>query len=445
MITFNNALEEARRIILSWSGLNLLGSVTIIRDVFGKLAFLLENTTYPDYAKRTELENILTRNLQGYYSGNIYWEEAPDKKYKKPIVDMMREGRAEWCEIQNIKFYLSERPIAKKAWVLKKADFGSDAVWPYEEALQKEKPRVITFYSFKGGMGRTTTLASAALQLARKGKNVMMVDTDIEAPGLATLFFDEDAIRNGVLDYLLEHPLSGADISDYVLDVTEPTLLAEGDGNLYVLPAGKVDKNYLQKLARIDYQDHREDALRDALCGMLEAIRNRYPVDYILIDARAGFHDMGGIAVAQLPHGAALFGNDSRQSWDGMTRVIHTVAACHTDNIPILIADCMCENTTSASFVTAKEHFIQKAYTVCSENYYAEEQPIPGIDAEGVAHSPVFLPYDASLRQEIVLYSTEGAQGDERVRAFAERLRGEAYKSVVDRMEAWFGEGDMIS
>ena len=32
----------------------------------------------------------------------------------------------------------------------------------------------------------------------------MMIDTDIEAPGLATLFFDEDAIEVGVLDYLLE-------------------------------------------------------------------------------------------------------------------------------------------------------------------------------------------------------------------------------------------------
>ena len=47
-----------------------------------------------------------------------------------------------------------------------------------------------------------------ALQLAKKGKSVMMVDTDIEAPGLATLFFDEEAIKNGVLDYLLEHSLT---------------------------------------------------------------------------------------------------------------------------------------------------------------------------------------------------------------------------------------------
>ena len=72
-------------------------------------------------------------------------------------------------------------------------------------------------------MGRTTTLASVALQLARKGKNVIMVDTDIEAPGLATLFLDEELIENGVLDYLLEYTVDKeTDISNYVIDVAEP-------------------------------------------------------------------------------------------------------------------------------------------------------------------------------------------------------------------------------
>lgn len=444
MITFNNVLETARRIILNWSEINLLNSVTIVRDVFGKLAFLFENTVYPDEIKHADLENLLIQGLQGYYSGKIYWENAPKRvnKYQSPILDMMRQERVEWLRCQDIIFYLSERPIAKKAWVSKRINL--DAVWPYGEAFQGNKPKVVTFYSFKGGMGRTTALASVALQLVRKGKSVMMVDMDIEAPGLATLFFSEDIIQNGVLDYLLEHPLSGSNISGYVLDVTEPALLGEEDGSLYVLPAGKVDGNYLQKLARIDYQDHREGALREALCNMLEEIKDYYQVDYILIDARAGFHDMGGIAVAQIPHGAVLFGNDSRQSWDGMTQVIHTIADCHMDNIPILIVDCMCENSTSSSFVREREHFIQKAYTVCAENYYAEGEVLPGIDAMDVAHSPAFLPYDASLRQDIVLYSTDSAEGDARVRAFSERLSAESYKSVMDRIEAWFGEGDII-
>ena len=136
-------------------------------------------------------------------------------------------------------FYLSERSIAKKAWVCQARQ---ETIWPYEDTLEGTKPKVVTFYSFKGGMGRTTTLASVALQLARKGKNVIMVDTDIEAPGLATLFLDEELIENGVLDYLLEYTVDKeTDISNYVIDVAEPGLLREEDGKIYVLPAGKVD------------------------------------------------------------------------------------------------------------------------------------------------------------------------------------------------------------
>lgn len=62
--------------------------------------------------------------------------------------------------------------------------------------------------------------------------------------------------------------------------------------------------------------------MRKSLEDLLKDIRDHYRVDYILIDARAGFHDMGGITVTQLPHGVVLFGNDSRQSWDGITQVI---------------------------------------------------------------------------------------------------------------------------
>lgn len=257
--------------------------------------------------------------------------------------------------------------------------------------------------------------------------------------------FAEESIKNGVLDYLLEHSLSDeADIMNYVLDVTEPKLLSEGDGSLYLIPAGKVDESYLQKLARIDYQDHREGALRTAMCNMLNAVCDSYDVDYILIDARAGFHDMGGIAVAQLPHGAVLFGNNSRQSWDGLTLVIRTISESHTDNIPILIADCMCDNKTSPFYLRERESFLQKAFDVCAENYYLEGEPLPGKEADNVAHAPVLLPFDNSLRQNIELYSTGSVENDARVRAFADRLTAEDYKDVANRIEAWFGEGELV-
>jgi len=446
MITFSNELERAHSVILTWSDKSILKSVTIVRDVFGKLSFLFNVDSCPNDIIKESLENILRISLENY-AGKFFWvwENMSEKKirYLRPIYEMMMEGRVEWAVDQGIKFYLSERPIAKKAWISRQVNESNP--WSYEDALHGIKPKVITFYSFKGGMGRTTTLASVAINLVKKGKNVMMIDTDIEAPGLATLFFAEESIRNGVLDYLLEHSLSsGVNVADYVLDVTDPSLLRESDGKLYLMPAGKVDGNYIQKLARIDYQDHREGALRKSMCDMLEAVSSAYAVDYILIDSRAGFHDMGGIAVTQLPHGVVLFGNNSRQSWDGLAQVIRTISESHADNLPIVIADCMCEHTTSATFVQTKESFLQKSYTVCMENYYMEGEALPGREAVNVPHAPVFLPYDMSLQQEITLYSTGSAEADMRVQAFTQRLMTDIYKVVVDRIEAWFGEGDAV-
>src|SRR5882724_3937262 len=48
--------------------------------------------------------------------------------------------------------------------------------------------RIITFYSYKGGVGRTFALANIAVLLARRGKRVLLMDWDLEAPGLHRYF-----------------------------------------------------------------------------------------------------------------------------------------------------------------------------------------------------------------------------------------------------------------
>src|SRR5262245_1267249 len=48
--------------------------------------------------------------------------------------------------------------------------------------------RVITFYSYKGGTGRSMALANVAWILASNGKRVLAIDWDLEAPGLHRYF-----------------------------------------------------------------------------------------------------------------------------------------------------------------------------------------------------------------------------------------------------------------
>ena len=448
MITFDNVLDETCDSILQWNGKEHLNSVTIIRDVFGKISLLLDNSEI----LKEESESLsvqLEQRLNNFFSKKIYLKKLSRKHQKeaertKIIIEMIESERKEWKSEEGIIFYISERPIAKKAWV--KQTSLQNGVWPYEKAVEENGTKVVTFYSFKGGMGRTTALAGTALALVNQGFNVLMLDTDIEAPGLATLFFDENVVERGVLDYLLEHPLAPErNVREYILDVTDPVLLNEKDGNLYLMPAGKVDEYYLQKLARIDYQDHREGYLEGALKGMLNAIRDNYAVDYILIDARAGFHDMGGIVVSQIPHGAILFGNNSRQSWDGMTQVLRTIAEGHNADWPILIVDSMCEKPTSANYAKLKSEFMEKAYTVCMEYYYDSSRPLPGIGADGVAHSPEFVSFDDALLHGVKLFSSGNAEQDEVAKAYKELIAGTyptaaSYKRIAGRIKGWFGE-----
>src|SRR5215475_15535291 len=56
---------------------------------------------------------------------------------------------------------------------------------------------VVTFYSYKGGVGRSMALANIAVLLARVGKRVLIVDWDLEAPGLDRYFHYFRVIPDG--------------------------------------------------------------------------------------------------------------------------------------------------------------------------------------------------------------------------------------------------------
>jgi len=65
---------------------------------------------------------------------------------------------------------------------------------------------IVTFYSFKGGVGRSMALANIAVLLASRGQRVLCVDWDLEAPGLERYFdyFDVTPTRGGLLPFLVE-------------------------------------------------------------------------------------------------------------------------------------------------------------------------------------------------------------------------------------------------
>ena len=68
--------------------------------------------------------------------------------------------------------------------------------------------RVVTFYSYKGGVGRTFALANVAALLGRWGRKVLCIDWDLEAPGLDAFFGVHGASpdRPGLLEWVQAQP-----------------------------------------------------------------------------------------------------------------------------------------------------------------------------------------------------------------------------------------------
>jgi len=119
-----------------------------------------------------------------------------------------------------------------------------------------EGASIVSFYSLKGGVGRTTGLISFAIQQARFGKRVVVIDLDLDAPGVGTLLTpgeESGGAQWGVVDYFLEQPVLGTpDLRDYYHVISRSSITQQGA--IYVFPAGAYNEHYLGKLARVDVE-----------------------------------------------------------------------------------------------------------------------------------------------------------------------------------------------
>ncbi|GAA2684773.1 MULTISPECIES: KGGVGR-motif variant AAA ATPase [Actinosynnema] len=153
---------------------------------------------------------------------------------------------------------------------------------------------VITYYSYKGGVGRSFTLANTAVLLARWGYRVLTVDWDLEAPGLHHYFeplMTERQPTGGVVDLAADFR-AGRPPADHVIP------LDSENGALALLAAGRADESYPGKLQDIDWTQ----LYADGFAQYLEDCRDSWTADYdfVLIDSRTGISDISSICTAHL-------------------------------------------------------------------------------------------------------------------------------------------------
>jgi cellulose biosynthesis protein BcsQ len=192
-------------------------------------------------------------------------------------------------------------------------------------ANNKERGTIYTFYSFKGGMGRTMALANVAALLAKWGHSVLVVDWDLEAPGLERFFAklrpdiqDLRAAGKGIVD-LVQAKASGAplDWRDCLIDVR----VGDNSSRLSVLTAGRNGEDYSGRLQSLNFPELFD---RYGLGTYIEELRDEWAAEFefVLVDSRTGVTDIGGICTVHLADVLVLFFTTTESSARGALQIV---------------------------------------------------------------------------------------------------------------------------
>lgn len=214
----------------------------------------------------------------------------------------------------------------------------------------RSKAPVVTFYSYKGGMGRTTTMIAYAMSLGvnendLKKKRVVIIDCDLEAPGYLN-FFDlsghnglQSGKKNGLVEFLSDaqftsHP-EDLDINDYIINVGDDNknnFAYNNLNNIWLIPAGNLNEGYSDLSGGTDRSDYLEGLAKINLSSvnsvvkyfniLLDRINESIEPDIILLDSRTGFNDIFGTAALYLSSCVVGFFGFSRQTQPGLMNLL---------------------------------------------------------------------------------------------------------------------------
>lgn len=255
---------------------------------------------------------------------------------------------------------------------------------------------VITFYSYKGGMGRSTTLASFATALANgaieyQGKKiepqkVVIIDCDFEAPGFTNYFLKNPGIpynQDGIIEYLTDSEFDkDIDIQKYMWEVAKDPFA--GNGEIWVMPAGNLNtiydtedflknslNHYLEGLARLDIASPMY-LMNRIKKDVIDKICEKTNPDFILIDSRTGFNDIFGITALELSKVMIGFFGNNAQTHSGLHFFIDTLLK-HQSTESIIVNSILPDSSWRDFFEDFKNDINEIARSIIREKKINDE------------------------------------------------------------------------
>jgi hypothetical protein len=365
-VFFNKTLESIAAIL--WKVLPEAPPAIIIRDIFGhiRVAWDKEGEEIKDYEAKLSKEWASLGKYGQYEGKKVFSREDffdPDSIFKSPDILDYQIPETE----RRIK--ILDRQITEQEWTRL-------------PSLEGNIPRLV-FYGVKGGVGRSTAMAVLSYQLAKKGKNVLLIDFDLESPGLSGLMLPPDRMAEfGIADWFVEDAVGqGNEILPRMLSLC-PLAQAEGvTGRINIAAAsGMNEPAYIAKLSRV-YADipKKEGGVErfpERMIRLVKELENLEKPDVVLIDSRAGLHDLAAVSIVGLGTRTFLFAVNSEQSWQG-----YHLLFSHWQAYPLIatqirdrlaVVDALFPETGQEENVNS---FLERSYDLFSKTLYDEIAP----------------------------------------------------------------------
>lgn len=377
-IRFDQSLEVLASTILETLGADRLAAGTVLRDASGRLAFIAGTELSDDDASRSA--QVLTERLPAYCRvGRVVLTPS-----LPGVAALMKHGRIYQEEIATpqgrVPIRVMEQRIVGQDWL----------EMPAPSVSAPAAPRFV-FASLKGGVGRSTALAVVVADLARRGRKVLVIDLDLEAPGIGTMLLTAEALpRFGLLDWYVERSTSGVD-RDFLLDMLAPSDFGAGRGLIDVAPAvgatgDLYPANVLAKIARA-YLEQPSGEGGETLSFLAQTRRlvddlsdlKRY--DAVLIDARAGLNESTAAAMLGLGAQVLLFGESTPQTFTGYRYLLTHLARFPRSEEDDWLYRLRAIHAKASANLGEQQTFRDRAYSLFQEYLY-RDIPLPEQDGE---------------------------------------------------------------
>lgn len=327
-VLFDDALPALIEILKEWGGESFVERGTVLRDATGRLSFFAADRPLAPAPAEAGVAAGVERA-----PGDEEWHPDPlgrrivDRlgayaREDRPVVYPTEDGASPVLtsperipvKVGEQFCYLVDRRIVGAGWLAEPVT-----------ATTSGPPRVV-FASLKGGVGRSTALTVTAADLAQRGRNVLVIDLDLEAPGLGHLLLDDGRLPDyGVIDFLVEDGVGGVDNDLLRRFVGNSQLTSSSGGVVDVVPAlGRkseaAPENILAKLSRAMIEDVTETgtvSVGQQVSSMIDRIVALGSYDAVLIDSRAGLAELAAPAVIGLGATVLLFGTAQTQTIEG--------------------------------------------------------------------------------------------------------------------------------